>query len=263
MKAAALFDVSGDITIVTGAASGLGLAMAEVMAANGARVVMADVDAGRLDVAVERIRASGGEVEGAVVDVTNSASLRSLIDGTIARHGHIDCVFANAGISVGPGFTSPAGEIERVSPDGWSRVLQVNVTSVFETLQLTATHMKARRSGRIIVTCSIAGLRSEPIIGYAYVASKHAVAGLIRQSARELAQHGVRVNGIAPGPFLTGIGGGRLHGEEFNAAFAALTPMGRVADPDEIKGVALLLASRASSYMTGTIISVDGGMIAK
>lgn len=263
MKAATLFDVSGDITIVTGAASGLGLAMAEAMAANGAHVVMADIDAGRLDAAVERVQGAGGEVEGAVVNVTDSASLRALIDGTASRHGRLDCVFANAGISVGPGFTSPAGEIERVAPADWSRVLQINLTSVFETLQLTAAHMKARRSGRIVVTCSVAGLRSEPIIGYAYVASKHAVAGLIRQSARELAQHGVRVNGIAPGPFLTGIGGGRLHTDEFNAGFAALTPMGRVADPEEIKGVALLLASRASSYMTGAIISVDGGMIAK
>lgn len=262
MKANSLFDVSGQVTLITGAAGGLGLAMAEVMAVNGARVVMADLDASRLDAAVAELKRRGCDVDGVSADVTDPQALASLVDGTVSRYSRIDCTFANAGVSIGPGFTSPAGAIENVSPGDWARVLDVNVTSVFRTLQNVAVPMKRQRSGRIIVTCSIAGLRAEPVIGYAYVASKHAVAGLIRQCALELAPYGVRVNGIAPGPFLTGIGGGRLHTAAFNEAFAALTPMARVADPREIQGVALLLASGASSYMTGTIVSVDGGMAA-
>jgi NAD(P)-dependent dehydrogenase (short-subunit alcohol dehydrogenase family) len=135
----------------------------------------------------------------------------------------------------------------------------MNLTSVFKTMQAAAAPMKAQRSGRIVVTSSIAGLKSEPLVGYAYVATKAAVANLVRQAARELAPHNVMVNAIAPGPFLTSLGSGRLFDPKTNEAFIDLVPLRRIAHVGEMKGLALLLGSDASSFITGTVIPIDGG----
>src|SRR5690348_3584556 len=263
MKADALFDVRGRVTVVTGAASGLGLAMAEVMAENGAIVAMLDVDQAGLDAAVTRLEAAGHAVEGIAIDVSDIARLRAGIDAVAGKQGRLDVVFANAGISAGRSFEFPEGEVDAVDMARWSQVLQVNLTSVFVTIQVAAERMKAQRSGRIIVTSSIAGIRAERMVGYAYAATKAAVNNLVRQTALELAPYNVMVNAIAPGPFFTNIAGGRLHREpEFVQKFAAMVPLGRIAQPDELKGLALLLASPASSYITGTVIPVDGGITA-
>jgi NAD(P)-dependent dehydrogenase (short-subunit alcohol dehydrogenase family) len=263
MNAEALFDVRGQVTVVTGAASGLGLAMAEVMAENGAVVAMLDIDTVGLDAAVTRLGKAGHRVEGIVLDVADTARLRTAIDGIAERHGRLDVVFANAGISAGRSFEFPEGEVDAVDMDRWGQVLQVNLTSVFVTLQAAAEHMKAQTSGRIIVTSSIAGIRAERMVGYAYAATKAAVNNLVRQAALELAPYNVMVNAIAPGPFLTNIASGRLHREpEFVRKFAAMVPLGRIAEPNELKGLALLLASPASSFITGTVIPIDGGITA-
>jgi NAD(P)-dependent dehydrogenase (short-subunit alcohol dehydrogenase family) len=263
MKAEQLFNVRGHTVLVTGAASGLGLAIAEVLAANGAVVAMLDSDGPRLQAAVTRLQAAGGDVRAVVLDVTDSERLRHAIDEFAGSLGRLDAVFANAGISAGPGFAiRPEGGLDGVGLDAWQRVLDINLTSVLVTVQAAARHMKAARSGRIIVTASIAGLRAERTVGYAYAATKAAVANLVRQAAVELAPFNVLVNAIAPGPFLTQIAGGQLHRPEVQARFAALVPLGRVADPQEIQGLALLLASPASSFITGTVIPVDGGATA-
>jgi NAD(P)-dependent dehydrogenase (short-subunit alcohol dehydrogenase family) len=263
MKAQQLFDISGRIAFVTGAASGLGLAMAEVLAVNGAQVTLTDIDAAGLETEVERLRAAGHAVTGAVVDVADRDQVHQAIDATAAHGGRLDIVFANAGISAGPGFNEPVGRIENVDRDFWDKVLQINLTGVFATIQAAARHMKAQRSGRIVVTSSIAGLRGDPPVGYAYAATKAAVANLVRQAALELAPFDVLVNGIAPGPFLTNIAGGRLRREpERLAEFAASVPLKRLAQPDEIKGLALLLASPAGSFITGAVIPIDGGSTA-
>ena len=163
-------------------------------------------------------------------------------------------------MSGGPNYRTEAGQIANISPELWQRVLDVNLTSVLMTIQAAAVHMKRRKSGRIIVTASIAGLRADPMVGYAYAATKAAVLNVVRQAAMELASFNVLVNAIAPGPFLTNIAGGRLHREpEVVKEFAGMVPLGRLAQPDEIKGLALYLASPASSYMTGTVIPIDGG----
>ena len=264
MKAEHLYNVAGQVALVTGAASGLGLAMAEVMAANGAHVTMLDVDGENLEKAVARLRQAGGSVESSVVDVADLERLRSAIDAVAAAHGRLDSVFANAGITGGPGHRSEAGRIENVSMALWQRVLEVNLTSVFVTMQASAVHMKRQQSGRIIVTASIAGIRSDPVAGYAYTATKAAVNNLVRQAAMELAPYNVLVNAIAPGPFYTNIAGGRLKREpEVVKTFEAMVPLGRLAQPDEIKGLALFLASPASSYVTGTVIPIDGGTTAQ
>jgi NAD(P)-dependent dehydrogenase (short-subunit alcohol dehydrogenase family) len=259
VKAAQLFDVSGHVALVTGAASGLGLAYAEVMAANGATVAMLDIDAAGL----ERAAAKLPNVETFVVDVADGDRLKATIDATAVKHGRLDAVFANAGMSAGPGYTQPSGRIENVAMELWNRVLQVNLTSVFNTLQAAAVPMKRQKRGRMIVTASIAGLQSELLCGYGYVATKAAVINLVRHAALELAPYNVMVNAIAPGPFLTNIAGGRLHREpEVVKQFESMVPLGRIAHTDEIKGLALFLASPASSYVTGTVIPIDGGATA-
>lgn len=258
MEAARLFDVSGHVALVTGAASGLGRAMAEVMAANGATVVLADIDGAGLAETAQRLTAAGGRVETAAVDVADREAVERCVADAARRHGRLDAVFANAGISAGP-----QGRALESAWSTWDQVLGINLTGVFATVRAAAAAMKPRRAGRIIVTSSIAGVRGEPMVGYAYAATKAAVANLVRQAAIELGPFNILINAIAPGPFRTNIAGGRMRAEPaFERAFAEACPLGRVADPDEIKGLALLLASPAASYMTGTVIPVDGGTLA-
>lgn len=263
MSLPAFFDLSGRTVVVTGAASGLGLAIAEAMLQAGARTVMTDVDADALATAHARLQATHPLAESAVLDVTAPGAVDALIDDVVTRHGALDCVFANAGISAGRGFMVDTGRLENLDMANWDRVLRINLDSVLVTVRAAARHMKPRGQGRIVVTSSIAGLRSEALSGYAYVASKAAVNNLVRQAAMELAPFNVLVNAIAPGPFATGINGGRLRLPESVERMRTYIPLGRVADPREIQGLALLLASPASSYMTGAIIPVDGGASAR
>ena len=256
-----LFGMAGQVAAVTGAASGLGLAMAEALAGAGATVVLLDVDAQGLETARGSITA--GRVETAVLDVSDRAAVRSEIDRIVARHGRIDAVIANAGVTAGPGYRTEIGQINAVKDEQWDRVLSINLSGVFVTMQAAAAHMKKQRSGRIVAVASVAGLKSEVMCGYAYTATKAAVVNLVRQAAMELAPYNVMVNGIAPGPFRTNIANGRIRQPEVEAEFASMVPLGRIASPQELKGLALLLASPASSFMTGTTIPIDGGIMAK
>jgi NAD(P)-dependent dehydrogenase (short-subunit alcohol dehydrogenase family) len=262
MRAAELFDVSGTVAFVTGAASGLGRAMAEVMADNGAHVVMTDIDGAKLAGVARELAARGGSVTAETLDVADLAALRHSILGAASAHGRLDAVFANAGISAGPGPAVPAGELAKVELAAWERVVHVNLTSVMVTVQAAAEAMKPQKRGRIVVTASIGGMRSEPMVGYAYAATKAAIINLVRHAAVELAPHGVVVNAIAPGPFLTNIGNGRLRDPAVREAFARDVPQRRLADPAELKGLALLLASPAASFITGAVIPIDGGATA-
>src|SRR5437867_12846864 len=130
-------------------------------------------------------------------------------------------------------------------------------------MRAAAAVMKPQRSGRIVVTASTAGLRTDPMVGYSYAVTKAAVISAVREAALELAPHGVHVNAIAPGPIRTRIGGGVLPSKEIEQLWAATVPLGRMGEPDEIKGVALLLASPASSFVTGAVIPVDGGALTR
>lgn len=265
MKAAALFDVHGLSVMVTGAASGIGLGYAEVMATNGANVTLVDVDGDALHGAVERLRAGGGHVAGEVADVTQPDTLRRAVAGVEAREGRLDVLFANAGISAGPGFMkgdgtrNEAAAIEHLSLDTFDRVLAVNLRGALATLQAAVPPMKRQRSGRIIVTTTVSLMRTETLVSTLYVASKAALGQLVRQAALELAAHGILVNGIAPGPTITQIGGGRLQEPAARAPFEPVIPLHRLATPQDLQGAALFLASPASAYITGTQIVVDGG----
>ena len=268
MKSAELFSVAGQGAIVTGAGSGLGLAIAEALAENGARVTLLDVDGGRIAGETERLKAQGYVVRGEVVDVSDHARLERAFDAALAAHGRLDIVFANAGIDSGPGFVSgwagarernPQGALESYSDERWDRVIDVNLTGVFATLRAAARIMKPQRSGKLIVTTSVAGYQCEPAIGSAYMAAKAGAAHLMRCVAQELAAFNISVNAIAPGFFVTNIGGGHAKNPEVQRAVAAVMPMRRVGFPEDIKGLALFLASAASTYVTGQQITIDGG----
>ena len=262
MQAEKLFDLHGQVAIVTGAASGLGLAITKALAANGAHVALLDLNAETLAAAAQWLNGQGFSAESHQIDVSDSTALRETIDGIAGKHGHLDILVANAGISGGPNSRTEAGAIENVSDELWNKVVDVNLTATFVAIQSAARHMKKQRQGRIVAIASIAGLRADPMTGYAYASSKGAVVNLVKQASWELAPYNVLVNGIAPGPFRTNIAGGRIREPAVEKAFADLVRLGRIAEPDEIMGLALLLASRASSFMTGTVIPIDGGTVA-
>ena len=142
MKQAELFNVKGHVAIVTGAASGLGLAYAEVMAENGATVVMADLNPATLDEHVSRLKAAGAKVEGVVLDVCNTDALRDAIDGAAKRHGRLDVLFANAGISAGPGtLLTPDGAIDKFDVAAYQRAIDINMTSTLMAMRFAVPHM--------------------------------------------------------------------------------------------------------------------------
>lgn len=269
MKIADLFKVEGYGVVVTGGASGLGLGFSEALAANGARVTLLDIDPKRIAAETARLRELGYDVRGAVVDVSDHAALDRAIDGAAATYGRLDVVFANAGVDSGPGFVSgwvgserprnPEGAIERYTDERWNRVIEVNLNAVFATLRAAARHMRPRKSGRIIVTTSLAALKSEAVVGMAYMAAKAGAAHLMRNVALELAAYNITVNAIAPGFFVTNIGGGHAHDPQLQANVAKSVPMHRVGFPPDMAGLALFLASPASGYLTGQQIVIDGG----
>jgi len=269
VKISELFNVEGYGVVVTGGASGLGLAFVEALAANGARVTLLDVDSARIGAETDRLRQAGYDVRGELADVRDHAALDEAIDGAAALYGRLDVVFANAGIDSGPGFISawagsprprnPAGALEQYEDERWNRVIDINLTGVFATLRAAARHMRPRRSGRIIVTTSLAALKCEAVVGAAYMAAKAGAAHLVRNVALELAAYNITVNAIAPGFFVTNIGGGHAHNPELQKAVSASVPMHRVGFPPDIAGLALFLSSPASAYLTGQQIVIDGG----
>jgi len=264
MKMDKIFDIKGNVALVTGAASGIGLAITEVMAENGAHVVMVDLNADNLKQHAERLKKAGASVETALVDVSDFDKLRQVIDDAATRNKRLDTVFANAGMSAGPGFImTPKGELEAVSIQFWEQVMKVNLTSVLVTLQAAAAHMKRQRNGRIVVTSSSAGLKAEPLVGYGYVSAKAALCNLVRQAAVELGPHNVVVNAICPAAFITNLAGGIMSRDPVaRDKMEHRTVLNRLAVTDEIKGLALLLGSPASSFITGAMMSIDGGLTA-
>jgi NAD(P)-dependent dehydrogenase (short-subunit alcohol dehydrogenase family) len=269
MKTETLFDVRGLSVLVTGAASGIGFGYAEVMAANGAYVTLSDADGARLEAALADLRSRGEgaaeRVGGCVADVIRPGTLAAAVDAAVARRGRLDVLFANAGISAGPGFMqtdgtrNEASAFERLSLETFDRALAVNLRGAFLTLQAAVPAMKRQGGGRIIVTTTVSLMRTEPHVSTLYVASKAALGQLVRQAALELAAYGILVNGIAPGPTITNIGNGRLKDAAARQPFERLNPLHRLGTPADLHGAALFLASPASAYVTGTQLVVDGG----
>jgi NAD(P)-dependent dehydrogenase (short-subunit alcohol dehydrogenase family) len=253
-----LFRVADLGAVVTGAASGLGAAMARVLARNGARVTLADVDDEGLRGAAAGLTAEGCSVRTAVVDVADAAAVDELMAAAAGWDPGLHVAFANAGISAGSGPIVPEGRLDAVDDDRWQRVLDVNLTGVLHTVRAAARHMTTGY-GRIVVTSSLAGVRADPLVGYAYTATKAGVVALVRNASLELAPRGILVNAIAPGAFVTNIGSANPARSQVVEEFARAAAVKRLADPAELEGMALFLASPASSYVTGAVLVVDGG----
>lgn len=265
MKISELFRVDGRVALITGGAGGIGRACAEVLVDNGAKVCLVDQDADKLRAAGAHLGARGGDVIALTADVTALDQMEGAVARTIERFGRLDIAFINAGIGGGPGFLdmagrrNPDGAVEHLDDRFWYGHIANNLTSVFVSLKSVIPPMRTQRSGSIVVTTSVAALKVENFVCTPYLVAKAGSAHLVHQVALELARYGVRINAIAPGSFLTGIGGGRMAEPEVQRRFAAANPMGRMARPDEIKGLALFLASPASSYVTGAQLAIDGG----
>jgi NAD(P)-dependent dehydrogenase (short-subunit alcohol dehydrogenase family) len=258
-----LFDVRDVRAVVTGAASGLGFAMAEVLADCGARVTLADIDGELLEQSTKALEDRGGRVRGSVVDVSDADRVQALFDEVVAADGGVDVVFANAGMATNPGFAVEGGErIDDIDREAWDTVIGVNLDGVIFTMKSAAAAMRRQGGGRIVVTSSVAGIRPEPVVCYSYIASKAALLNVVRQAALDLAPDNVLVNAICPGPFKgTRIGAGATldPDPETERQWASTVPIGRMAAPEELKGLVLLLASPAGSFITGAAHVIDGG----
>jgi NAD(P)-dependent dehydrogenase (short-subunit alcohol dehydrogenase family) len=268
-KISELFNVSGYGAVVTGGASGIGLALTEALAANGARVTMLDVHPQRIENETKRLRDAGLDVRGKIVDVTDHKALDAAVDEAAKEYGSLDVVCANAGIDSGVGFVGswvgtqrqrvPEGALESYTDERWNRVIDINLNGIFATARAAARHMKPRKSGRLIITTSLAATHVEGAIGSAYMAAKAGAAHFMRCAALELAGYNITVNAIAPGFIVTNIGGGHAHNPETQKTVGKTIPMHRVGFPEDLEGLALFLASPASAYITGQEIIVDGG----
>lgn len=243
------------VVLVTGAGSGIGEAYAGACAGAGAELVLLDRNGERLEETATRLRAAGTRVSTHVADITDAAGLAAVFDGL----PRLDGAFLNAGINAGASLRTADGQLGSFDSDTWQRVLDINLTAFFDTLQHTARIMKRQRSGNIVVTGSTAGVRAEPLVSYAYVAAKTAVHAVARQAALELVDFGIRINVIAPGPFNTRIGGDGPRPADKTALWERSIPLGRWGNPEELAQLALLLVSDASSFMTGGVYVADGG----
>lgn len=264
------FNINGRSALVTGAASGIGLAYAECMAEAGAKVTLTDIDAEGAAREAMRLSHEGYEARFDTCDVSDLKQVARAFDNHVAAYGGCDIVFANAGLDVGNGFWSPDdkrnpdGQIDVYDPDRWYKSIGINLNGCFHTVREAARVMKAntdRRGGSIVITSSNAAEVNEAIVGVPYMAAKAGVKHFMRHAAFELAAYGIRVNAIAPGPFVTNIGDGWVKKNPVaKAAWDKMVPVGRMAETYQIKPLALLLASDAGSYMTGAHVMIDGGM---
>ena len=246
------FDLTGRSALVTGGSKGLGLAMAKALAAAGADVMICARKPHELEAAALAIDAMGpGKTLVESADLFQRAEATRLARAAEVRLGKVDILINNAG-------TNEPKPLEEISLESWDRVFELNVTSNLLLAQAIAPGMKRNRWGRIILLSSIMGLASHP--GRAcYSATKSAVLGICRALALELGPFGITVNAIAPGPILTDLPSSLLTAEQ-QKVVASRTALGRWGQPEELAGPALLLASDAGAFITGSVLQVDGGI---
>lgn len=250
-----LFDLSGRVALVTGGSKGLGKAMARGFAEAGAEIMISSRHEDELRTAAADIAAGlNVRVEWMAADMANREQADALARDTLSRMGHVDILVNNAGSNI-------PQPIDGVSDESWDQILELNLSSCMRLTRALVPQMKTRRWGRIIHISSVLGLGGKEQRN-SYCATKSGLIGLARASALDVGPYNITVNCIAPGPFLTDLPG-KLLSDEQKQAFAETTALGRWGRPEELAGPALLLASEAGSYITGTVLVVDGGTLSR
>jgi NAD(P)-dependent dehydrogenase (short-subunit alcohol dehydrogenase family) len=248
-----LFDLKGKVAIVTGSSRGIGRSIAENLAACGARVVISSRKADACEAVVAAIRQAGGEAIAIPANISDKAALQNLVDGTRSAFGPVDILVCNAASN--PYFGPSSGMGDEV----FEKVMRNNVLSNHWLCQMVRPDMVAKRDGAIIIVSSIGGLKGSTEIGL-YCVSKAADMQLARNLACEWGPDNIRVNCIAPGLIKTDFARALYEDDERRRAAEARYPLRRLGEPDDIGGVAVMLASRAGAFITGQTIVVDGGV---
>lgn len=247
-----LFDLSGKVALVTGATRGIGRVIAEQMARHGARVALSSNEAQACASVAEALRRDGFDAIGIPCDVSSREQIERVVEETIRAFGKIDILVCNAGVA------PHMGPISTASDSDWDLTITVNLRSVLWLTSLVIPGMAARGDGSVIIISSIAGVRGNKSIGL-YALSKAANAQLARNLAVEWGPSNVRVNAISPGLIRTEFARPLLDDQKFLERRLALTPLRRAGTPQEIAGVAVMLASAAGAFITGQNLIVDGG----
>lgn len=248
-------DLEGVRALVTGAGSGIGRAVAKRLARGGCRVAVADVVAGRAQETAEMIGEAGGEALAIAADVSVQADVDRMVNETVKALGGLDVLVNNAGVA-SPGF------IESVRDEDIERVFAVNIIGMIRMTRAAAPHLKESGRGRIVNTASVEGIRGSGLMSV-YGSTKAGVIGLTRCNAIELARFGVTVNAICPGPIQTDMLAPLLADEKFKAKCIRGVPMRRLGVPEDLAGAVAFFASEESSFVTGNVMVIDGGMTVK
>jgi len=247
------FRLDGQVAVITGGARGIGRATAEAFVAAGARAVLVDRDLEEANRAATAL----GNAEAHALDVTDEGAVDRFFDALAARSGRIDILVNNAGASI----RKPTTELSAAE---WDKVIAVNQTAVFLCSRAAARHMLVRKSGAIVNLASIMGFSGGGLYpNISYQASKGAVVNMTRAMAIEWAKDGIRVNAVAPAWVRTGFIAPILAKPEVVSQIEAVTPMGRLVEPEEVAAAILYLASPAASMTTGHILAIDGGYLAQ
>lgn len=247
-----LFDLSGKVALITGSSRGIGKSIAQEYARAGAKVVISSRKIDTCDLVRDEIIAAGGEAISVACNIGRKEDLQALVDATLAQWGRIDILVANAAIN--PVY----GPLASVSDDAWDKIMGSNLRSTWQLCNMVIPGMAERKDGSVIILSSIAGLRGNPVIG-AYGVSKAAEAALVRNLAVEHGRANIRVNGIAPGIVETDFAKALTDNPDIAKAVMRRAPLGRFGKPEEIAGVALMLAAPAGAFVTGQLLVADGG----